>query len=154
MKLIIYIPSYEIAELALKMQLAEESKENMQKRMEHYTHLIITNARLWNESIAANANIPDKATQEAVTYIALFAERLRNAKVVGICADTVPMDLIAEANKVILARPLGENTLNQLGDELCKSFKVSKEQTEQTEQQKPEFNAVMLDAMKAAGLIK
>lgn len=151
MKLIIDIPSPEMAELALKMHLAEESKENMQKRMEHYTHLIITNARLWNESIAANANIPDKASQEAVTYIANFAERLRNAKVVGICADTVPMDLIAEANKVILARPLGENTLNQLGDELCKSFKVSKEQTEQ---QKPEFNTSMIAAMKAAGLIK
>lgn len=151
MKLIIDIPSHEMAELALKMQLAAASKENTQKRMEHYTHLIIENARLWNESIAANANFPDKASQEAVTYIALFAEMLRNAKVVGICADTVPMDLIAEANKVILARPLGENTLNQLGDELCKSFKASKEQTEQP---KPEFNTVMLAAMKAAGLIK
>lgn len=153
MKLIIDIPSHEMAELALKMQLAAASKENTQKCMEHYTHLIIENARLWNESIAANANFPDKASQEAVTYIALFAERLRNAKVVGICADTVPMDLIAEANKVILARPLGENTLNQLGDELLKSFQVPKKQ-QQTEQQKPEFNAVMLDAMKAAGLIK
>lgn len=151
MKLIIDIPSHEIAELALKIQLDETSKENMQKRMEHYTLLIIKNARLWNETIAANANFQDKAPQEAVTYIANFAESLRNAKVVGICADTVPMDLIAEANKVILTRPLGENTLNQLGDELCKSFKVSKEQTEQ---QKPEFNTVMLDAMKAAGLIK
>ena len=59
-----------------------------------------------------------------------------------------------EMAELALARPLGENTLNKLGDELCKSFKVSKEQTEQTKQQKPEFNAVMLDAMKAAGLIK
>ncbi len=140
-----------MAELALKMQLAAASKENMQKRMEHYTHLIIENARLWNESIAANANFPDKDSQEAITYIANFSERLRNAKVVGICADTVPMDLIAEANKVILARPLGENTLNKLEDELLKSFKASKEQPKQ---QKPEFNTVMLDAMKAAGLIK
>ena len=152
MKLIIDIPSHPMAELVLKQILSESTKEEIQDRMDNYTHLFIESARLYAEEMAAN--VPNKEYQKEASYIAFFAKLLRNAKVVGICADTVPMDLIAEANKVILAQPLGENTLNQLVDELCKSFKVSKEQTEQTEQQKPEFNTVMLDAMKAAGLIK
>ena len=155
MKLIIDIPTPLLTELTLEQLLSEETEERIQERGGRCGNLIIEMAQQRiNDIMDRAANISDPTSQEAMYYLAGFAELLSNATVVGICSDTLPMDLIAEANKVILSRPLGESTLNQFRDKLFKSFQDTKEQLEQPKKQKPEFNTVMLDAMKAAGLIK